>query len=171
MTRDDTPRRVLGFDPGAVRSGWTMLERGAAGVRFGASGVLELEPSDLGLHAFRLGAAELFARFSPDLVGVERVAFVYPRGRLGPSMATGLVIAAWVGGELAALAATRGLEVRTLTHNEAKDRIGAHAATGKDMAATLRARVTGWPHVVGDHERDAGAVALAVLLSDGGKDG
>lgn len=159
--------RVVGVDPGARWIGWAMLEGDASGARYLASGVLELEPGDAGLRALRRAAHELLAAHRPGVVVIERVAQVYTCARFGASRSTGLVHAAWTGGELAGLAASMGLAVRSIDHNAAKDRIGAHAGTGGDVAAALRARVAGWPHVVGDHERDAGSVALAVICEGG----
>lgn len=167
LTCNEVPLRALGIDPGAAHVGWCALERDGAGVRYVASGGLELDVSDSGLAALRLGAAGIFDRFSPTLVGLERERVVYLRGRFGASMATGLVLSAWTGGEIAGVAAARGLEVRTLTHTEAKIAIGAPAGDGRAVTAALRGRVAGWPRV-SEHQRDAGAVALA-LLCDGGR--
>jgi crossover junction endodeoxyribonuclease RuvC len=165
----DAPARVvLGFDPGAAHVGWAALAHGAAGVCYLASGGFEVEPSDRGIAALRLAARMLLDTHRPALVALERVTAVYARGRFGASMASGLVGAAWAGGELAGLAAACGLEVRTVTHTEAKIAIGAPAGDGRAVTAVLRARVAGWPRV-NEHERDAGAVALAVIC-DGGRD-
>lgn len=161
--------RVLGFDPGAAHVGWCLIVRGPEGARYVASGGLEIEPSDLGLAALRVAARDLLVTHRPATVAIERERAVYARGRFGASMASGLVGAAWAGGELAGLAASMGLAVRTFTHTDTKIRIGAPAGDGRAVKAALLARVAGWPRV-GEHQRDAGAVALAVLC-DGGCDG
>jgi Holliday junction resolvasome RuvABC endonuclease subunit len=167
---DAAPRVAIGFDPGAAHVGWCALAVDPAGVHYSGSGVFDVEPSDPGLAALRLGAADLFVRFTPNLVGVERVVAVYPRGRLGASMASGLVGAAWTGGEIAGLAAARGLGIRTLTHTAIKVAIGAPAGDGRAVAAALRSCVAGWPIRMNEPSRDAGACALAVLCGGRGDD-
>jgi len=162
-------RVAIGFDPGALHVGWAALALCSAGVRYVASGGFEIEPSDHGLAALRLAAENLFRTYRPAIVAIERVEAVYARGRFGASMATGLVLAAWTGGELAGVAATRGLAVRTITHTEAKIAINAPAGDGRAVTAALRALVAKWPRV-NEHQRDAGAVAFAVLC-DGGHHG
>jgi crossover junction endodeoxyribonuclease RuvC len=166
---DVAPHVAVGFDPGAAHVGWAVLASRPAGVTLVASGVLEVEPSDQGLAALRLAAGGLFDTHRPAIVALERERAVYVRGRFGSSMASGLVGAAWSGGELAGLAAARGLEVHTLTHTETKIAIGAPAGDGRAVTAALRARVAGWRRV-SEHERDAAAVALAVLC-ERGRDG
>ena len=156
------PYVALGFDPGAAHVGWCVLVLAPASVRYVASGVLEIEPSDAGLAALRLAAVDLFSRYAPAMVGIERERAVYARGRFGASMASGLVGSAWTGGEIAGLAASLGFAVRTLTHTETKIAIGAPAGDGRAVTAALRARVEAWPRV-GEHQRDAGAVSLAVI--------
>lgn len=160
LTSNESPIRALGIDPGA-HLGWCVLERDGAGVRYVASGVLELEASDVGLTALRLAARGLLDAHRPTIVALERERAIYLRGRFGPSMATGLVAAAWAGGEFAAIA-SQAAAVRTFTHTEAKIAIGAPAGDGRAVTAALRVRVAGWPRV-SEHQRDAGAVALAVL--------
>jgi crossover junction endodeoxyribonuclease RuvC len=167
---DAAPRIALGFDPGAAHVGWCVLAGDSAGVRFVASGVLEVEPNDAGFAALRLGARNLFAAHRPIVVGVERVIAVFVRGRFGASMASGLVGAAWTGGELAGLAAAHGIATVTLSHTETKTAIGAPAGDARAVTAALRMRVMGWPGRINEHARDAGAVALAVLRF-GGRDG
>lgn len=165
---DAAPRIAIGFDPGAAHIGWCALARGLAIVRYVGSGTLELEPSDAGLAALRLAVERLLLTHRPALVALERVGAVYLRGRFGASMASGLVGAAWAGGELAGLAAARGLDVRTLTHTATKIAIGVPAGDGRAVTSALRARVAGFPRV-NEHQRDAAAIALAVLC-DGGRD-
>ncbi len=159
-------RIALGFDPGAAHVGWCALAAERGSVRYVAAGVLEIEPSDPGLAALRLAARDLLVTHRPDIVGIERVIAVFVRGRFGASMASGLVGAAWTGGELAACFAVNGIEIKTLAHTAVKVAIGAPAGDGRAVTAALRARVQGWPGRVNEHARDAGAVALAVL-SDG----
>jgi Holliday junction resolvasome RuvABC endonuclease subunit len=162
---DPAQRIAIGFDPGAAHVGWCALAGDSAGVRYIASGVLEIEPSDAGLAALRLGAHNLIVTHRPAVVAIERVTAVYVRGRFGASMASGLVGGAWTGGELAGLAHAHGIAIVTFSHTEAKIAIGAPAGDGRAVTSALRARVSGWPRV-GEHQRDAGAVALAVLCQN-----
>lgn len=111
-----TARRVLGFDPG-LSLGWAALDVAPEGPRHVACGVVavDLAAGDPGLVALRAELGTLLARVAPDEVAVERVARVHGHPRMGAAFAAGLVLAGHVAGEVAGLAAARGLRVQTAT--------------------------------------------------------
>ncbi|MFO0755063.1 MAG: crossover junction endodeoxyribonuclease RuvC [Byssovorax sp.] len=154
---------VLGFDPGSARLGWAALEIYPA-LRHAASGVLavDLASGDIGLARLRADVGALLVRLAPDRVAIERVARVHQApGHFGPGMATGLVLAAWVAGEVAGLAASRGLEVRTATREQARRALGlAGSATDAAVSLAVRSRVVDWPKRSTEHARDAAALAM-----------
>jgi crossover junction endodeoxyribonuclease RuvC len=153
---------VLGFDPG-VHLGWCALRMGGGAPVHVASGVVavDLAAGDPGLATLRAELGALLSRFAPVLVAVERIQRVHPCPRLGPSYASGLVLAAHVAGEVAGFAAARDVEVRTGTREAARAALGlAPAAKDAAVAVEVRARVAGWPPRSNEHERDAAAVAL-----------
>lgn len=154
---------VLGFDPGAVRLGWAALDLGGETPRHVESGTIavDLAAGDAGLDALRCAVGALLARLGPGLVAVERIAAVHGHPRMGAAYASGLVLGAEVGGEVAGLAAAQGFAVRTVTREAARAFLGLPSgATDAAVAVEVRARVGGWPARSNEHERDAAAVAL-----------
>jgi crossover junction endodeoxyribonuclease RuvC len=69
------PRRVLGLDPGSVRTGYGIVDCDARGETHVASGCVHARGIDLAhrLHLIHRQLLELVEQFRPDEVAVERV--------------------------------------------------------------------------------------------------
>lgn len=139
----------------------------------GADHRLQLDETvidDGDLREFWLECRDVFERLkercAPLVVTVERVDKVIPRARFGGSMGTGLVRAAWIGGEIASLArAVFGPEsVYTVSEEHWREAlIGGTPAKGMSedqmIARLIPMVVEGWPDTSNNHNRDSGGIA------------
>ena len=98
--------RILGIDPGLRRTGFGIVERDGAQLRYVASGVITTEAVDSGQLPLRLGVIfdgvrELAARYAPQCASVEIVFVnVNPQSTLLLGQARGAALAALVSDDL-----------------------------------------------------------------------
>lgn len=125
-----TARRILGIDPGD-RIGWALLEEVQGGLpRVLGSGAWDLAPPEGSHPTWRDPAAGLPCPFrAGDVVAIERPDKPHPASLAGgPGKVTGIVkgllLAAWVGGELAGRARGAGAVVLEVSASEARRAAG-----------------------------------------------
>ncbi|MDB4987114.1 MAG: Crossover junction endodeoxyribonuclease RuvC, partial [Myxococcaceae bacterium] len=90
--------RVLGIDPGSVRTGWGVVERTGQTARGVAAGVIRIsERASLGerLEAIHRGITEVLAEHKPDAVAIEDIFFAkYAQAALMLGHARGVALLA-----------------------------------------------------------------------------
>lgn len=163
--------RVLGFDP---PQGWAVLEidsAGAAWIDSGSTGDIDPEEAAQEIAAHRAWQA--------DLVCIERPSGFYPSekmlvaggGKLA-SVTSGLLVAAWVGGEVAGRCAAAALRVIPVACPAARRSIGVKIGgrprkgqpkpptVDQQIAKLVPLLVRGWPKRSSVDSRDAAVAAL-----------
>ena len=152
--------RVLGVDPGLVRTGWAAVESNGSGYRLVDSGLIA-PPAD-GELAERL--ADGFARFSgvldellPDVVVLEEI-FSAPRH---PAAALRM---AHMRGVLCLAAGQRALHVEPMTATTVKQRVTGSGHASKEQVREMVLRLCGLgPQEMRADVSDAIALAVAGL--------
>lgn len=131
--------KVLGVDPGLVRTGWAVVESGNGGYRLVAAGLIAPR-SDAGL-AERL--AEGYAAFTrvleeqaPDVMVLEDV-FSKPRH---PRAA---LLMAHMRGVLCLAAGRRGLRLEAMTASTVKQRVTGNGRASKNQVQEMVLRLCG----------------------------
>lgn len=153
--------RVLGIDPGLVRTGWAVLEPAGLRARVLGHGVIA-PPTDAPL-ASRLahGAArlrEVLTEFRPELVALEEI-FTAPRH---PRSA---LLMAHMRGALCLVIEEAGLPILPLTATTVKQRLTSSGHASKEQIKRMVERLTDleWKPGMRLDETDAVALALAAL--------
>lgn len=132
--RRDGSIRILGLDPGLVRTGWGIIDVGDGRLRHVAHGTVSPNtklPMSRRLLALDEGLAEIIARFTPDEACVEET-FVNanPSATLKLGMARGVVMTA---------PAKAGLPVGEYSANHIKSAVvGAGHAAKQQIALMVR---------------------------------
>lgn len=154
--------RVLGIDPGLVRTGWAVLE--PVGLRARVLGHGVIAPPTDALLAARLahGAArlrEVLAEFQPELVALEEI-FTAPRH---PRSA---LLMAHMRGVLCLVVEEAGLPIVPLTATTVKQRLTSSGHASKEQIKRMVERLTDleWKRGMRLDETDAIALALAALF-------
>lgn len=157
--------RVLGYDPA---QGWTILELGGCAPEWVESGTVG-EMSD------ELIAEEIAVRRADgcDLVCIERPDGFYPSKKMLKasaatlaSIASGLLIAAWIGGDVAGRCRAAGVRVVEVPAPDARRSIGVRIGgvrsvdVDRQIARIIPTIVRGWPKRSSTHTRDAAVAAL-----------
>ena len=145
---------VLGVDPGATI--------GAAILRVSRGNCEWIDSwSGRSVGYLRSWLAETGAhgrRF--DLVAIETAAVVYPRAGFGTYMATALMDAAKIGGELRGQAIERGLSTQEATAAAARKALVGLAQPSDAQVKSALGRAVKLPKFTNAHVRDAAVVAL-----------
>jgi crossover junction endodeoxyribonuclease RuvC len=153
--------RVLGIDPGLVRTGWAVLEPTGLRARVLGHGVIS-PPQDAPLPA-RLAAGarrlrEVLAEFTPNLVALEEI-FTAPRH---PRSA---LLMAHMRGAICLVVEEAGLPILPLTATTVKQRLTSSGHASKEQIQRMVQRLTGMDASTRMRldETDAIALALAAL--------
>jgi crossover junction endodeoxyribonuclease RuvC len=153
--------RVLGIDPGLVRTGWAVLEPTGLRARVLGHGVIT-PPQDAPLPA-RLAAGarrlrEVLGEFTPNLVALEEI-FTAPRH---PRSA---LLMAHMRGAICLVVEEAGLPILPLTATTVKQRLTSSGHASKEQIQRMVQRLTGMDASTRMRldETDAIALALAAL--------
>jgi crossover junction endodeoxyribonuclease RuvC len=154
--------RVLGIDPGLVRTGWAVLEPIGLRARVLGHGTIS-PPQDAPLPA-RLAAGarclrEVLAELKPDLVALEEI-FTAPRH---PRSA---LLMAHMRGAICLVLEETGLPILPLTATTVKQRLTSSGHASKEQVQRMVQRLTDLDSTAGMRfdETDAIALALAALF-------
>jgi crossover junction endodeoxyribonuclease RuvC len=153
--------RVLGIDPGLVRTGWAVLEPVGMRARVLGHGVIA-PPADTPLAARLAHGArrlrEVLDEFAPELVALEEV-FTAPRH---PRSA---LLMAHMRGAICLVLEEAGLPIVPLTATTVKQRLTSSGHASKEQIQRMVARLTELDSTAGMRldETDAIAIALAAL--------
>ena len=155
-------RRILGIDPGLVKTGWGFVEAEGSRLRHIANGECASGRGTLGarLLALQTQLNRVLQEYKPDEAAVEE-SFVHRNARaalmLGHSRAVVLLAAASAGVPLAEYAPNA--VKRTVT--------GSGHADKRQVAYMIRALLPG-VELTGEHAADALAVAICHVSQSGG---
>jgi len=152
------PRRVLGLDPGSVRTGWGVIERSGQTARGIAAGVIQVPqkaPLAERLAAVHRGVTEVLALHKPDAVAIEDIFFArFPQAALMLGHARGVALLA---------AAQAGLSVSTYPPAVVKRAVVGSGRAEKQQVAILVGTLLGLRELPGEDATDALAIALTHL--------
>jgi crossover junction endodeoxyribonuclease RuvC len=150
--------RVLGLDPGSVRTGWGVVEWAAGrphGIAAGVIRVPETAPIAERLRRIHAGVCEVLALYKPDTVAVEDIFFArYPQAALMLGHARGVAVLAAAQAELSVTAYPPSVVKRALVGSGRAD---------KQQVAQLVGAVLGWKELPAVDATDALAIALTHL--------
>jgi len=153
--------RVLGIDPGLVRTGWAVVEPSGRGVQVRGHGVIAPPTSDELPSRLAFGARELrlvIDEHQPGLVALEEV-FTAPRH---PRSA---LLMAHMRGVICLVLEEAGVPIVPLTATTVKQRLTGSGHASKDQVQRMVLRLTGLTPSgsLKLDETDALALALAGL--------
>jgi crossover junction endodeoxyribonuclease RuvC len=154
--------RVLGIDPGLVRTGWAVLEPVGMRARVLGHGVIA-PPPDAPLAARLAHGArqlrEVLAKFGPELVALEEI-FTAPRH---PRSA---LLMAHMRGAICLVLEEAGIPIVPLTATTVKQRLTSSGHASKEQIQRMVARLTDLDTSgrIRLDETDAVALALAALF-------
>lgn len=146
--------RVLGLDPGSIRTGWGLIECVAGSERHLASGVIRASGESFAqrLRSIYDALTVLVAEFRPDEVAIERV-FVHrnPDSALKLGQARGAALCA---------AVSLGAAVHEFAPRAIKLAVSGYGAAEKTQVATMVTTLLSLPKAPPADAADALAVAL-----------
>jgi crossover junction endodeoxyribonuclease RuvC len=153
--------RVLGIDPGLVRTGWAVLEPTGLRARVIGHGVIRPKVDDALPARLAQGASQLrevLAAYEPTYVALEEV-FTAPRH---PRSA---LLMAHMRGAICLVIEEAGLSIVPLTATTVKQRLTSSGHASKEQVQRMVQRLTGLESTAGMRldETDAIALALAAL--------
>jgi crossover junction endodeoxyribonuclease RuvC len=152
--------KVLGVDPGLVRTGWAAAESGDGGYRLLGTGLIA--PRAEAELAERLN--EGFARFSAVLTEIAPDAMVLEDVFSAPRHPRAALLMAHMRGVLCLAAALRGLRVQPMTATTVKQRVTGNGHASKTQVREMVFRLCGIPdRPVRADVTDAIALAVAGL--------
>lgn len=152
------PLRVLGLDPGSIRTGWGVVERNGQMARGIAAGVIRVPEKDAlaaRLHQIHAGVQRVLAEYKPDAVAVEDIFFAkYPQAALMLGHARGVALLA---------VAQAGLGVSAYPPTVVKRAVVGSGRAEKSQVALLVGALLGLKELPGEDATDALAVAITHL--------
>ena len=149
--------RVLGIDPGLRTTGFGVVEKNGANLRYIASGTIRTDAAALGDLPARLkiifeGVREVAARYAPTCASVEIVFVnVNPQSTLLLGQARGAALSALVAHELS---------VAEYTALQMKRAIVGHGQAKKEQVQQMVMRLLSLPGVPGKDAADALGLAI-----------
>lgn len=146
--------RILGLDPGSLRTGYGLIDCSAAGERHVASGCIAVAGADLVVRLRRIfeAVAALVAEHRPDEIAIERV-FVHrnPDSALKLGQARGAALCA---------AVAQGAAAHEYAPRAIKLAVSGYGAAEKDQVGQMVSILLQLSKRPGADEADALAVAL-----------
>ena len=150
--------RVLGLDPGSVRTGWGVVEwqgQRARGIAAGVIRVPDALPLAERLRRIHAGVVEVLALHKPDAVAVEDIFFArYPQAALVLGHARGVAVLAAAQANLSVVAYPPAVVKRALVGSGRAD---------KQQVAQLVGAILGLTELPSVDATDALAIALTHL--------
>ncbi len=150
--------RVLGIDPGTVRTGWGIVESDGPRLRGVAAGVIVVRDSDaleLRLTAIFEGLTAIIATHEPTTCAVEDIFFAkYPAAAMKLGHARGVALVA---------AARAGLSVSAYPPALVKRAVSGKGSAEKQQVARMVGAMLGWLELPAIDATDALAVAITHL--------
>lgn len=152
--------RVLGVDPGSVRTGWGCVELGPEGPVRIASGVLELGRGPLTDRLLRLesGLDRVFAQHRPEACATE--------GLFQQRNARSALLLGHARGVCLLVAARHGVPVTEYAPASVKRAIAGHGAADKQQVSEMVAGQLGFEPGMRHDETDALAIAICHLEAE-----
>ncbi len=149
--------RVLGLDPGSIKLGWAVIDKGRDRLKLVAAGTIRpAKGKDLPVRLLEIDSklSELIARFSPDTACVEKVFNAKnPKSAFVLAHARGVALLA---------AARSGLNIYEYTPLDVKKSVTGYGGATKDQIS--RMIKTMFPDFDGGEDAsDAAAVAVCHL--------
>ncbi|MEK6750419.1 MAG: crossover junction endodeoxyribonuclease RuvC [Pseudomonadota bacterium] len=146
--------RILGIDPGSRITGFGVIEIGAQGMSYVASGCVRLGDGEMGgrLRELFTGMGELLVQYGPDEVAIERIF-------MRTNVATAIKLGQARGVALCAIA-LHDRPVYEYSAAEVKKAVAGSGRAAKEhiqMMTQQRLKLAGWPQV---DAADALAVAM-----------
>jgi crossover junction endodeoxyribonuclease RuvC len=158
LREEGAPLRVLGLDPGSIRTGWGIVERNGQTARGIAAGVIrvpEKAPIAERLHQIHAGVAKVLAEYKPHAVAVEDIFFArYPQAALMLGHARGVALLA---------VAQAGLGVNAYPPTVVKRAVVGSGRAEKAQVALLVGALLGLKQLPTVDATDALAVAITHL--------
>jgi crossover junction endodeoxyribonuclease RuvC len=157
----DLAPRILGVDPGLLRTGYGVIERAENGLRLVEGGILRAKADDpfaKRLKDLHDGLAEVIREVKPDLVVIEDLfsTYAHPRSALLLAQARGVLVLA---------AANAELPVHSFTPNEVKQVVTGNGHASKDnVQAAVKARLRLQTALHPPDLADALAIAICFAL-------
>ncbi len=150
--------RVLGLDPGSVRTGWGVIERNgqtARGIGAGVIRVPEKDPLSERLNKIHAGVQSVLAEYKPDAVAVEDIFFArFPQAALMLGHARGVALLA---------VPQAGLSVSAYPPTVVKRAVVGSGRAEKSQVALLVGALLGPKTLPAEDATDALAVAITHL--------
>jgi len=150
--------RVLGLDPGSIRTGWGVIERHGQTARGIAAGVIrvpEKAPLSERLHQIHAGVRDVLSEYKPNAVAVEDIFFArYPQAALMLGHARGVALLA---------VAEVGLGVSAYPPTVVKRAVVGSGRAEKSQVALLVGALLGLKELPTVDATDALAVAITHL--------
>ncbi len=150
--------RVLGLDPGSVRTGWGIVElngQRAKGIAAGVIRVRDKDPLPARLHVIFDGVTAVIAAHKPQAVAVEDIFFAkYPQAALVLGHARGVALLA---------AQQAGLPIAAYPPAVVKRAIVGSGRAEKSQVAQLVGALLGLAELPAEDATDALAIALTHL--------
>lgn len=149
--------RILGIDPGLRTTGFGIIDRDGAKLRYVASGTIKTDGVDAGQLPLRLkvifdGVREIVARYEPQCASVEIVFVnVNPQSTLMLGQARGAALSALV---------SCSLEIAEYTALQMKKAVVGHGQAKKEQVQQMMARLLALPGLPGKDAADALGLAL-----------
>lgn len=150
--------RILGLDPGSLRTGYGLVEKDGARLRLLEAGLLpcpRTAPLPERLARLAGGLAELVARAAPETVGLETPFHHRVHGN-----SRSLIVLAQARGALLSVVGGRGLEVREYSPAEVKSAVTGDGRAGKHQVARMVRLLLALDGDLGADAADAVAVAI-----------
>jgi len=151
-------RRVLGIDPGSIRTGWGVVELSGARARGIAAGVIRVPdraPIATRLEQIHAGVQAVLAQYRPDAVAIEDIFFArHAQAALMLGHARGVVLLA---------AAQAGLPIAAYPPAVVKRAIVGSGKADKQQVARLVGAVLQLTELPAVDATDALAIALTHL--------
>ena len=145
---------ILGIDPGLRTTGFGLIDKQGARLRYIASGTIKSGEGELParLKIILAGIGEIIGTYRPDCAAVEKVFVnVNPQSTLLLGQARGAAICALVGADLA---------VAEYTALQVKQAVVGHGKAAKEQVQDMVSRLLSLPGLPGSDAADALGVAI-----------
>ena len=147
--------RILGLDPGSLKTGFGVLEYAGSSYNYVASGLIRMPAKDhlpARLKVIAQGIDELIAKYQPDVAAIEDVFFAHnPKSTLKLGQARGAAITAVV---------RHDIDVQEYAAKLIKQAVASNGSASKDQVQFMVKNIL---NIKGELKEDA-SDALAVAI-------